>query len=240
MTRPKRLAMVAANIPPVLTGLLLFAGSATADTSGYHVANTQGLGVTVRSAPSQQASATGHLPDGAAITIACQTAGNDVNGSRIWDKLNTGNYLSDYYTDTPQIGDFSPGVARCDTTPTPPGQPGVDPGRTNQAIGWFEARNGSTAYEWRCQAAVDDAYGSHRYPTALDNWQDASRRGTAHPGDLNPPRGALVFWNISQWGHVGIARGDGTFVSTNVNNHIGAASLPHFNNYLGWAWPNFG
>lgn len=227
-----------ANIIPALAGMLIFSGTAAADTSGYHVANTQGFGVTVRSGPSQQTLATGHLTEGAAISIACQTTGTDVNGSRIWDRLNTGGYVSDYYTTTPGVGNFSPGVARCDTTPTPPGPAGGDLGRANQAIGWFQARNGSTAYEWRCETAVEEAYGSHRYYSALDDWRDAVGRGAAHPGDLNPPRGALVFWNITQWGHVGIARGDGTVVATNVNNHIGATSLSYFKNYLGWAWPN--
>ncbi|MDQ6746571.1 MAG: hypothetical protein M3010_00480 [Candidatus Dormibacteraeota bacterium] len=71
----------------MLAGLLIFAGTAGADTSRYQVANTQGLGVTVRSGPSPQTSPTTHLPEGAAFTIACQTIGSDVNDSRIWDKL---------------------------------------------------------------------------------------------------------------------------------------------------------
>lgn len=42
MKRTKHLAVVAPS-PPVLAGLLILAGgSADADTSGYHVANTQG------------------------------------------------------------------------------------------------------------------------------------------------------------------------------------------------------
>jgi hypothetical protein len=32
-----------------------------------------------------------------------------------------------------------------------------------------------------------------------------------HRGDLNPPKGALVLWNISAYGHVGPATGDGNF-----------------------------
>jgi hypothetical protein len=67
-------------------------------------------------------------------------------------------------------------------------------------------------------------------------------RGVAHPGDLNPPRGALVYWNIPNYpnGHVGVARGDGTFVATSVSNAIGAGQLPFYPGYLGWAPPNFG
>lgn len=88
-------------------------GSATADPIRYHVANTEGWGVRIRSAPSQQVSVIGGLLEGATITVACQTPGSDVNGSSIWDRLNTGGYLSDYYTDTPTIGDFSHGLAGC-------------------------------------------------------------------------------------------------------------------------------
>lgn len=145
----KRLAMVA-NVPPVLAGLLIFAGgSADADTSGYHVANTQGRGVSVRSGPSQRAGVIGGLAEGAAITIACQTTGEDVNGSRVWDRLDRGGYLSDYYTNTPAVGSFSPGVARCQDTPPAPASAGIDPARANQAIGWFEGRIGSTALSSR-------------------------------------------------------------------------------------------
>jgi len=236
MSYAKRITMVI-SVLPVLAGLLLLTGGlAQADTGGYQVANTLGLGVHIRSGPSQQASVIGGLPEGAAIAIACQITGTDVNGSTIWDQLISGGYLSDYYTDTPAVGTFSPGLTRCPDTPAPAA--GVDPTRANQAIGWFEARIGSTAYEWYCETAVENAYGSHVYYSALDDWRDALRRGVAHPGDLNPPRGALVFWNITQWGHVGIARGDATFVATNVNNHIGTARIPYYNNYLGWAWPN--
>ncbi|MGH3857731.1 MAG: hypothetical protein ACRDR6_30425, partial [Pseudonocardiaceae bacterium] len=82
---------------------------------------------------------------------------------------------------------------------------------------------------------------SFRYPTALDDWRAAQSQGRAHPGDLQAPRGALVFWDITQpYGHVGISRGDGTFVATDVDKRytaIGAARLPYFSHYLGWAYP---
>ncbi|MCW3819309.1 hypothetical protein ONA91_33195 [Micromonospora sp. DR5-3] len=41
------------------------------------------------------------------------------------------------------------------------------------------------------------------------------------------------------YGHVGISRGDGSFVATSVNGRIGSARLPYYANYLGWSWPNF-
>jgi hypothetical protein len=112
--------------------------------------------------------------------------------------------------------------------------------RSDTAIAWFSARNGSTAYQGYCEKAVENAYGrTGIYASAIANWNDAVRRGVAHRGDLNPPKGALVFWNISQYGHVGLAVGDGTFWATSVNGRIGKARLPYFSNYLGWAQPNF-
>ncbi|MGH3783851.1 MAG: hypothetical protein ACRDR6_17175 [Pseudonocardiaceae bacterium] len=114
--------------------------------------------------------------------------------------------------------------------------------RADQAINWFQARFGNTSFHMRCEMAVENAYGTAgRHGSALEDWRGAVSQGRAHPGDLHPPRGALVFWGITQpWGHVGISRGDGTFVATDVNGAaIGAAQLPHYSNYLGWAYPDF-
>lgn len=112
--------------------------------------------------------------------------------------------------------------------------------RADNAIAWFAARNGSTAYQGYCEKAVENAYGrTGVYASAIANWNDAVRRGAAHRGDRNPPKGALVFWNISAYGHVGLATGDGYFWATSVNGRIGKAKLPYFSNYLGWAQPNF-
>ncbi|TCC17280.1 CHAP domain-containing protein [Kribbella sindirgiensis] len=112
--------------------------------------------------------------------------------------------------------------------------------RADDAIAWFAARNGSTAYQGYCEKAVENAYGrTGVYASAIANWNDAVRRGAAHRGDLNPPKGALVFWNISAYGHVGVATGDSNFWATSVDSRIGKARLPYFSNYLGWAQPNF-
>lgn len=58
------------------------------------------------------------------IDIVCQTVGTNVNGSTIWDQLTNGAYLSDWYTTTPVVGDYSPGIPRCagaSPSPTAPG-----------------------------------------------------------------------------------------------------------------------
>ncbi|WP_405060994.1 CHAP domain-containing protein [Kribbella sp. NBC_01505] len=127
----------------------------------------------------------------------------------------------------------APTTAAVDTAATPQA-------RADNAIAWFSSRNGSTAYQGYCEKAVENSYGrTGIYASAIANWNDAVRRGAAHRGDLNPPKGALVFWNISSYGHVGLATGDGNFWATSVNGRIGKARLPYFANYLGWAQPNF-
>jgi hypothetical protein len=50
--------------------------------------------------------------------------------------------------------------------------------------------------------------------------------------------GAFVYWNTSQYGHVGIADGAGGFYSSSVDGAIGHGdSLDYFVNCLGWSDP---
>ncbi|MEU7474832.1 hypothetical protein AB0A63_02540 [Lentzea sp. NPDC042327] len=101
------------------------------------------------------------------------------------------------------------------------------------AVNWMSSRRGSTAYEGYCERAVRLAWDrATHHASAIDHWRssDGTRRTTG-----TPPKGAFVFWNISQYGHVGIADGNGGFWSTSVGGKIGhAGSVGYFSNYLGW------
>lgn len=109
--------------------------------------------------------------------------------------------------------------------------------RGERAIEWFKAHRGSTAYEEMCELAVEISFGTRgRYASAIADWDAQVHAGRAHPGDRTPPRGALVFWRTSSFGHVAVADGNGGEWSTSVNHRIGHASLGYFSNYLGWAW----
>jgi hypothetical protein len=110
--------------------------------------------------------------------------------------------------------------------------------RGERAIGWYKAHAGSTAYEGMCELAAELSFGTRgRYPSAIANWNAQVRAGRAHRGDRSAPRGALVFWNTSVFGHVAVADGSGGEWSTSVNHRIGhATSTRYFVNYLGWAW----
>jgi hypothetical protein len=69
------------------------------------------------------------------------------------------------------------------------------------------------------------------HASAIEHWRssDGARHTTG-----TPPRGAFVFWNISAYGHVGIADGTGGVWATSVNGAIGHARQSYFGSYLGW------
>lgn len=125
-----------------------------------------------------------------------------------------------------------PRLADTETAPVADGDVSVQQTAAG-AVKWFSDRRGSTAYEHYCERAVRLAWNrSTHHASAIDHWRssDGARHTTGRP-----PKGAFVFWNISQWGHVGVADGNGGFWSTGVNGRIGhAASTSHFGSYLGW------
>lgn len=106
------------------------------------------------------------------------------------------------------------------------------PGGAERAIAWYRARLGSTAYEGWCEKAARTAWGcAPKYPSAITHWKHSGPKHTTG----TPPKGAFVFWNISRFGHVGIADGRGGFYATGVNGRIGHASSVHYyRHYLGW------
>lgn len=62
-----------------------------------------------------------------------------------------------------------------------------------------------------------------------------TRQAAPHHSGTTPPAGSFVYWNISSYGHVGIADGSGGFYSTSIGGKIGhASSVSYFSHYLGW------
>jgi len=142
--------------------VVLGSAAAAAASGSYHVANTGGLSLNVRLAPSLGASVVRSLPAGSPVSIVCQTTGSEVNGvSDIWDELAAGGYISDYYTDTPGVGVFTPGIPQCSTpaptptpapapnpspapahTPAPPGTAAPEPSAAGlEGVNWADARD---------------------------------------------------------------------------------------------------
>jgi ribosomal protein L24E len=105
--------------------------------------------------------------------------------------------------------------------------------KSEAAIAWFKARLGSSAYEERCESAVENAFGTtSQYMTARDDWL---ARPDQHLDWQNAPRGTLVFYSTSADGHVALSLGNGMVISTSVNHRIGIAPVAFFQNPLGWA-----
>lgn len=98
----------------------------------------------------------------------------------------------------------------------------------------------------RCDEWVAKYYGysSSGYNTASSHWA-AIPAGDKHPGDNNPPAGALVFWGGGA-GHVAISTGGGNVISTDYprSGMVSKTSISSITNgwgksYLGWSVPVF-
>jgi hypothetical protein len=101
-----------------------------------------------------------------------------------------------------------------------------------QAIAWYSSRKGSTAYQGYCEKAARLSWNrTTHHASAIEHWRssDGARHTTG-----TPPKGAFVFWNISAYGHVGVADGTGGVWATSVNGAIGHAKQSYFGSYLGW------
>lgn len=237
------------------------ANAPTAEAAGYSVAYTGGDGVALRSTPT----ANGRLSpmvvwrDGTPLQIICQTWSPDGVGPRsnhifnqvAYSARSAPTYVPDaYVAGTAAANQFTPGIPRCGNTPAPapPAAPATN--RTAEAaIGWMNARSGSTQYDGYCLAAVYQAYlaaGRNitaglpfgpSHDTAYSYWTVAANR---HAGDRNPPRGALVFFRSAAGapGHVALSLGGGQMISTYDGRtrgiHVMAISSYDPSRYLGW------
>ncbi|MDX6282164.1 MAG: hypothetical protein QOH03_3235 [Kribbellaceae bacterium] len=218
------------TVTTLLGGVAVLGGAALpASAATGTVVTDSGVGVTIRSGNATNFGSVGTQPNGA-VEIDCQIYGEPVTGkfgrSLVWDHVPGKGFISDSYVNTGSGGLVAP---LCASNP-----------RADNAINWYAARNGSTAFQGYCEMAAENSYGKTAiWASAKADWNDAVARGVAHR-DLNAPKGALVFWDLAApYGHVGVSRGDGYFWATSVNSKIGLAKLPYFNSYLGWAWPNF-
>jgi hypothetical protein len=93
--------------------------AASAQAAVYSVIGTGGNGLNVRTAPSLGAGLVSNLRDGIAIDIVCQTRGDNVVASTMWDKIDqpVDGYVADYYTTTPVVNNPSPGLPTCGDSP---------------------------------------------------------------------------------------------------------------------------
>jgi hypothetical protein len=66
-----------------------------------------------RTAPRRSARSAGAIVAGTELPVICQTPGTSVRGTKVWNKLADGSYVSDTYVNTPSNTGFTSSVPRC-------------------------------------------------------------------------------------------------------------------------------
>jgi uncharacterized protein YraI len=69
--------------------------------------------VRARTGPSPSYPLVKVYPRDASVAVVCQTPGSAIGTTNVWDKLNDGSYVTDYYISTPSNSGYSPPVTRC-------------------------------------------------------------------------------------------------------------------------------
>lgn len=140
------------------------------------------------------------------------------------------------------------------STPPPPPPP---PTREQRAVAWAVTEVNSPRPGWSddygriwsgfCEGFVEASYGNQRgryaspYPSALADYLTQYAAGRIHTAG-EPPAGALVFYRLSQYGHVALSLGDGRVVTTwgfgDAEYPVRIVARTTFGNYLGWSYAN--
>ena len=87
--------------------------SAPLPRCAYPYQVTAADGLNKRTGPGTSYRVVGSLPNGALAWVTCQRAGTKVGTTSIWDRLNDGYWVSDYYVATPSNTTYSKPIPRC-------------------------------------------------------------------------------------------------------------------------------
>ena len=77
----------------------------------YRVTST--TAVSVRSGPSSSFPVVGQLAAGSAVDVVCQSQGQKVGTTPVWDRITSGGFVSDHYVSTPSSTTNSATLPRC-------------------------------------------------------------------------------------------------------------------------------
>jgi hypothetical protein len=78
-----------------------------------------GYTLNVRSGPGLDFPVVGSVREGQAVNLTCQTRGAVVVGSSVWDMIGPGQYVSDWFVNTPGVNQLTPGAPVCARSGTP-------------------------------------------------------------------------------------------------------------------------
>jgi surface antigen len=162
----RRVAAAALTLAAAAGGGAVLATAPAGATTGYGPYLTVAtLPLAERVAPSASAAAVGSLAYHSTIFITCQTSGSLVeNKSSVWDRLTNGDFVADYWTNTPAIDTFTTSIPRCATPPTttpPTTTPAPAP---KVKIGRTVSYNQGTAGQCTWWAINEFHHFSGRYP----------------------------------------------------------------------------
>lgn len=266
---PPRLAKLVALTLAMLAGLaslsLVGASPASATTvAHYRVAGTGGSGVSARTAPVVARGTTHGAREGEWLNVQCQVLGEPFGprGNRLYFLVNQSGrvfYVPDFYTDSPHLAAQPPiaGIPMCGVASPAPST------RADRAVAWARAQLGEVyaspadgiqysgwapgpLYEW----SGDCAKFGHRAwsvagisvprGNAIDIYKVYRSRGQVHTVGT-PPAGALVFWNVTSYGHVAVSVGGNQVIGTRGMDFarlpIQQYSIAAISGYLGWVMP---
>lgn len=110
------------------------------------VFGTGGQGLRVRAEPTTASAQLDTVSDGARVTVLCQTRGLWVDGTDVWDRIDSPRgYVSDAYVRT-GVNGFHPDITRCDGTSAPSkSPPPAQPGASTTSRGFASIWGGGSA-----------------------------------------------------------------------------------------------
>ncbi len=82
-------------------------------TVGYAYKVISSTALNARSGPSTSYPVVKAHAPGSALAVACQTPGQKIGSTSVWDKLTDGSYVTDYYASTPSKSGYSAPLSRC-------------------------------------------------------------------------------------------------------------------------------
>ena len=74
---------------------------------------TNGSALNARTGPSTAHPVATRYAAKATVPVVCQAPGSAVGSTKVWDKLSTGAYVTDYYISTPSNTGYSAPLPRC-------------------------------------------------------------------------------------------------------------------------------
>jgi hypothetical protein len=141
---------------------------------------------------------------GTDLPIVCQTVGEDIDGSVVWDQLSDGAFVADLFTTTTGGLTFTAGIPRCDTTPPTAAIRPLKPATklSHKTIRWSgtDDASGVASYDVRYRTATwaDDLSRFHRLLTATTTTSTsiALQRGSRYCYEVRAVDGS---GNVSAW-----------------------------------------